>query len=446
MHGLSLNSAAGSVDWLLQNYRFEADFSQQEYKMPRVTADDIIAARQRIAGGIYVSPCPESIPLSDLCGAHIYCKLEYLQRTGSFKERGARNALLLMSDEQRGRGVIAASAGNHALGLAYHGQLLGAKVTVVMPRFAPLMKVTTCRKFGATVILQGETYSQAKEHAMDLAAHSGETFVHGFDDPAIIAGQGTIALEVLELVPQAEAVIVPVGGGGLLAGVSLAIKSLAPQVEIIAVQAANCPSFGAAMTAGQPVETPLRPTLADGLAISRVGDLAFELARPRVDRLVAVSEEDLSLAVLRLMELEKSVVEGAGAAPLAACLGHKLPELDGKRVVLLLCGGNIDLNVLDRIIERGLVADGRLCRFTAVVSDRPGGLAKITQLIADAGASIKDIEHDRAFSGADIMAVNVLCTVETADRQHIAELYRRLTKAGVRIIPSSQPAEIAVPG
>src|SRR5262249_14153062 len=224
--------------------------------MPSVTIDDIIAARQRIAGGIYVSPCPESIQLSDVCGARIYCKLDYLQRTGSFKERGARNALLLMSEEQRERGVIAASAGNHALGLAYHGQLLGVKVTVVMPRFAPLMKVTTCRKFGARVILQGETYAEAKERAMDLAARSGETFVSGFDDPAIIAGQGTIALEVLEQVPQAEAVIVPVGGAGLLAGVSLAGKSLAPQVKIIAVQAANCPSFGAAMAAARPVLTP----------------------------------------------------------------------------------------------------------------------------------------------------------------------------------------------
>jgi threonine dehydratase len=414
--------------------------------MPGVTADDIIAARQRIAGGIYVSPCPESIPLSDLCGMHIYCKLDYLQRTGSFKERGARSALLLMSQEQRGHGVIAASAGNHALGLAYHGQLLGANITVVMPRFAPLVKVTTCRKFGARVILHGETYSDTKEHAMGLAARSGETFVSGFDDPAIIAGQGTIALEVLEQVPQADAVIVPVGGAGLLAGVSLAVKSLAPHIKVIAVEAANCPSFGAAITAGGPVETPPRPTLADGLAVSRIGDLAFEIARSRVDRLVTVGEEELSLAVLRLLELEKSVVEGAGAAPLAACLGHKLPELDGKNVVLLLCGGNIDSNVLDRIIERGLVADGRLCRFTAVVSDRPGGLAKVTQLIADAGASIKDIEHDRAFSGADIMAVNVLCTVETADRQHIAELYRRLAEAGVRVIPSSQAVEVAVSG
>src|SRR6478736_4927523 len=205
-----------------------------------VTLADIRAARRRIAGGVVVTPCPESIPLSEITGARIFCKLDNLQRTGSFKERGARNALLRLPKKQQQRGVIAASAGNHALGLAYHGQLLGAKVTVVMPRFAPLMKVTTCRKFGASVILQGETYAQAKEHAMDLAARSGETFVSGFDDPAIIAGQGTIALEVLEQVPQAEAVIVPVGGAGLLAGVSLAVKSLAPRVKIIAVQAANC--------------------------------------------------------------------------------------------------------------------------------------------------------------------------------------------------------------
>lgn len=412
--------------------------------MANVKVEDIVAARQRIADGVYASPCPESIPLSELCGSHIFCKLDYLQRTGSFKERGARNAMLLLNQQQRENGVIAASAGNHALGLAYHGQLLGIRVTVVMPKFAPLVKVTTCRKFGAHVVLEGETFAESLHMARHMAAHNGMTFIHGFDNPAIIAGQGTLGLEVLEQVSNLEAVVVPVGGAGLIAGVSLAVKTLKPEVKIIAVEAAHAPGFSSALTAGGPIETPVYPTLADGLAVSRVGDLAFEIARPRVDRVVSVNEEELSLAVLRLAELEKSIVEGAGAAPLAACMNGKLPELAGKRVVLLLCGGNIDLKVLDRIIERGLVADGRLCRFTAIISDRPGGLARLAQLIAETGGSIKDLEHDRAFSGADITAVNVLCTVETSDRQHIAELYRRLREGGVPVIPTTQTVEVAM--
>lgn len=413
---------------------------------PQVSMEDIVAARARIADGIFVSPCPESIPLTELCGMHIFCKLDYLQRTGSFKERGARNALLQLDDRLRQRGVIAASAGNHALGLAYHGQMLGIAVTVVMPRFAPLVKIVTCRKFGAQVILEGSTYAEAKRLAEELAQRNGQSFIHGFDDPAIIAGQGTAGLEIMEQVPQVDAIIVPVGGAGLIAGVALAAKTIKPEVRIIGVEAANAPSLSTAITAGRPVESPVQPTLADGLAVSRVGDLAFAIARPRVDRVVTVSEESLSLAVLRLMELEKSVVEGAGAAPLAACLAGALPELIGKRVVLLLAGGNIDLNVLNRVIERGLVADGRLCRFTATVSDRPGGLALLAQRIADCGASILEIEHDREFSGPDINAVNIRCTVETADRQHIAELYRRLKDVGVPIIPTTQTAELAPPG
>jgi threonine dehydratase len=409
-----------------------------------VTIEDVQAARRRIADGVYLSPCPESIPLSELCGMRIYCKLDYLQRTGSFKERGARNALLLMSADERQRGVIAASAGNHALGLAYHGQLLGIKVTVIMPRYAPLIKITTCRNFGARVILEGDTFADAQTAALSMAQQHGLTFLSGFNDPAIIAGQGTIALEVLEQVPQVDAIVSPVGGAGLIAGVSLAAKAIRPQVKVIGVEAAHAPSFSTAMTAGHPVPVPVRPTLADGLAVSCVGELPFEIARSRVDEVVSVSEEALSLAVLRLIELEKSIVEGAGAAPLAACMGDALRNLRGKHVVLLLCGGNIDLNVLGRIIERGLVADGRLCRFTAIISDRPGGLAKVAQLIAASGGSIKEIEHDRAFSGPDLFAVNVLCTVETADRQHIAELYRRLREGGIAVIPSSQAVEVGL--
>jgi threonine dehydratase len=288
-------------------------------------------------------------------------------------------------------------------------------------------------------------YADARRHAIELAEHSGMTFIHGFDNPAIIAGQGTIGLEILEQVPHPDAIVVPIGGAGLIAGISLAVKTLQPQVQIIGVEAANAAAFSAALTAGKPIDSPVTPTLADGLAVSRVGELPFAIAKSRIDKIVQTSEEELSLAVMRLMELEKCVVEGAGASPLAAYLGGKLPELAGKRVVLVLCGGNIDLTMLDRIIERGLVADGRLCRFTVVGSDRPGGLARIAQLIADAGASIKDITHDRAFSGPDLTAVNMLFTVETTDRQHIAELYRRLQNGKVTVIPATQAVELAPP-
>ncbi|HEX3997113.1 MAG TPA: threonine ammonia-lyase [Pirellulales bacterium] len=395
-----------------------------------ISLDDVLAARSRIAGGVALSPCPESIQLSELCGARIFCKLDYLQRTGSFKERGARNALLLLDDHQRQRGVIAASAGNHALGLAYHGKLLSIGVTVVMPKFAPLIKLATCRRLGANVVLHGETFREAVEHAHALERERGLSYIHGFDNPAIIAGQGTLGLEILDQVPDVETIVLPIGGGGLAAGVAVAVKALRPAVQIFGVEPEQMPTFSAALAAGHPVDIPLRPTLADGLAVGRVGERAFALAAPLIERVVTVGEEQFSLAILRLAELEKSVVEGAGGAALAACLAGKLPELAGRRTVLVLTGGNIDLAVLGRVIEHGLVVDGRLCRFTVTISDRPGGLARLAEQIAAAGASVKEIAHDRAFCGPDVSAVSVLCTVETADRQHIVELYRQLRKAG----------------
>ena len=397
---------------------------------------DVVAAGRRIASGIYHSPCPESIPLSEIAGCRVYCKLDYLQRTGSFKERGARNALLLLGAEKRSRGVISASAGNHALGLAYHGKLLGAPVTVVMPRFAPLIKRTTCRNLGAEVILHGETFTEAFEKATELAKSAGLSYIHGFDDPEIIAGQGTVGLEILEQVPDVEAIVIPIGGGGLAAGIALAVKSVRPEVRLIGVEPARAAGFFASLAAGHVVKFPVESTVADGLAVATMGKLAFEIAAPRLDRVVTVTEEELALAMLRLVELEKSVVEGAGAAPLAALMARKLPELDGLRTAIVLSGGNVDPLILTRVIEKALVADGRLCRFMAVIADRPGALARLAQVIAESGASVQEIGHDRAFSGPDITAANVLCTVETSDRQHIEELFARLAAAGVRIMPT----------
>ena len=401
-----------------------------------ITFADVEAARERIKGAIYYPPCRLSIPLSELTGMKIFCKLDNLQRTGSFKERGARNALSQLSSDQKKRGVIAASAGNHAQALAYQGRLLGVPATVVMPKHAPLIKVNNCQKLGANVVLHGKDFGEAKSYAHEIAAEKGLAYVDGYDDPAIIAGQGTMGLEILEQVPDVDAVIVPVGGAGLLAGVALAVKTKKASAKMIAVEAENVASFSAALEAGKPTRIALRPTLADGLAIPQVGNNAFEISQPRVDEAVIVNEEQIALSILRIVELEKGVVEGAAATPLAACLSGKLGRLAGRRVVLLLCGGNIDPNVLSRVIERGLVADGRLGRFSAVISDRPGGLADLAAQIAAAGASVKQVVHDRAFAGSDISAVHVLCTVETRNHEHLTELRENLRAHGVETYDS----------
>jgi threonine dehydratase len=397
-----------------------------------VNLSDIRAARRRIRSGVIVTPCPESIPLSEITGARIVCKLDNFQRTGSFKERGARNALLRLPPANRRRGVIAASAGNHALGLAYHGRLLGIPVTVVMPTFAPLIKITTCQRLGARVILHGSDFAEARLEADKLVVSEGLAYVHGFDDPDIIAGQGTLGLEILEQVPDVEAILCPVGGGGLLAGLCVAVKALRPRVRIIAVESVSTGNLSAALRAGRPVRVPRRATLADGLATLGVGERAFGLIRGRVDEVLRVEEKWISLAILRMMELEKTVVEGAAAAPLAAMMSGRAKGLDGRRVALVVCGGNIDPVILSRVIEKGLVHDGRLTRFTVTISDRPGGLAELCRVIAASGASVNQIDHDRAFSGPDVSATRVVCTVETRDRKHIAALHRTLGRAGFR--------------
>jgi threonine dehydratase len=396
-----------------------------------ITFKEIEAARDRIAGAVFSSACQHSIPLSEISGTEIFCKFENAQRTGSFKERGARNALAQLAADQKKRGVIAASAGNHAQALAYQGKLLGIPATVVMPQYAPLIKVTNCQRLGAEVVLHGHDFAEAKARAHAVAAEKGLAYIDGYDDPAIIAGQGTLGIEILDQVKDVDAVIVPVGGAGLIAGVSLAIKTLRPQTKVIAVESENGASFSAALQAGKPTRVDLKPTLADGLAIPQVGANAFAIARDHVDQTVTVAEEQIAIAILRLIELEKTVVEGAGATPLAALLSGKLPELAGKRVVLPLCGGNIDPNILSRVIERGLVADGRLSRFSAVISDRPGGLAVLSKQIAAAGASIKQILHDRAFTSSDVSTVSVLCTVETRNHAHFEQVRARLREHGI---------------
>ncbi|AIE87416.1 threonine ammonia-lyase [Fimbriimonas ginsengisoli] len=396
-----------------------------------VTFEEIVAARERIASGVLKTPCSESPLLSELCGCRVFPKLEYLQRTGSFKERGARNALLLLSEEQRRKGVTAASAGNHALALAYHGRDLGIPVTVVMPVFAPLVKQMRAASFGARVLLHGSNIGEAKVRADELVVDEGLTYIHGFDGADVIAGQGTLGLEILEQVSDVDAIVVPIGGGGLIAGLGLAVKTLRPDTEIIGVEPENAASYKAALEVGHPILTHMEPTLGDGLAVPTVGPRAFEIARKVVDRTVTVDEGRIALAILRLVELEKGVVEGAGATPLAALMSSKLADLKGKKVVIVLCGGNIDPTVLGRVIERGLVQGGRLAQFRAVISDRPGGLALLAETIADTGASVQQITHERAFASADVSKVEVTVVVETRDNEHFARLRKKLRERGI---------------
>jgi threonine dehydratase len=390
-------------------------------------------ARKRLRSTLFETPCAYSATLSELTGTHCFVKLDNLQMTGSFKERGAANLLLQLDAAERARGVVAASAGNHGLAVAYHAARLGVPATIVMPDAAPLIKVTSARRQGAEVILHGGSFDEAYTRAREVAETRGAVFVHPFDDPRVIAGQGTLGLELLEQQPDLDAVVVAVGGGGLAGGVGLAIKARQPRVKVIGVQAELMPAMCRSLEAGTRVRTPAAATLADGIAVRQVGELTLALVREHVDTVVTVSEEELAKAVLLLLEIEKTVVEGAGAAPLAALL-HRALGLEGARVALVLSGGNIDVTMLARIIERGLVKDGRLVRLGVVLRDRPGALASLSTLIAEERANIVHIEHDRAFSRwASIGQTEVELTLETSGRDQIEAVKSRLETAGYRV-------------
>lgn len=401
-----------------------------------VRFEDISRAMYRIQDGVVRTPVSHSDFLTNLCGPKIYVKNEFRQYTGSFKERGARNALLSLTAAQRAAGVIAASAGNHALALSWHAHQLGIPVTCIMPTVAPLAKISKCRLW-ADVRIHGAHIGESKEYAMTNADFEGRCYINGYDDHAIIAGAGTIGIEIFEQCRDVDAVVIPVGGGGLIAGVGVALKTLNPSIEIIGVEPENCASFAAALKAGQPVAAFKDTTLADGLAVPIVGARAFRVGKDVVDRMVQVSEEQIAIAMLRLLENESYVVEGAGAAGLAALLpGGPLfndDKLKGKKVMVPLCGGNVDMTVVGRIIERGLVHDGRLARFSVTVSDRPGGIADLTRHIAKSGASIKEIHHERAWIKTSMSTVRVIIFVETTGFDHIALLKGQLEGNGYHV-------------
>lgn len=393
-----------------------------------ISLQDIELAAQRLHGHILETPCVESRTLSQIVGAQVFLKFENLQFTASFKERGACNKLAQLTADESARGVIAMSAGNHAQGVAYHAQRLGLRAVIVMPRFTPDVKVERTRGFGAEVVLHGDTLDEARAHARALADSQGLVFVHPYDDAAVAAGQGTLALEMLKAQPDLDMLVVAIGGGGLIAGVATAAKALKPGIEIIGVQTQRFPSMvnaiqGSALPMGQ-------STIAEGIAVASPGELTQGVVRELVDDLLLVDEGDIEQAVLMLLEIEKTLVEGAGAAGLAAMLRHR-ERFAGRKVGLVLSGGNIDPLLLAAIIERGMVRSGRLARIRVSARDVPGVLARITATVADAGANIEEVHHQRAFTLLAAQNVEIECVLQTRNQPHVEQVLASLRAQGM---------------
>jgi threonine dehydratase len=389
---------------------------------------DIQEAARRVHGHVLDTPCMISRTLSDLAGAEVYLKFENLQFTASFKERGAYNKLSQLTAEERARGVIAMSAGNHAQGVAYHAQRLGIPATIVMPGFTPGVKVARTRGFGARVILHGTTLEEAYAHAKSLADAEQRVFVHPYNDAAIIAGQGTIGLEMLQAVPELDVIMVPVGGGGLMAGIATAAKGVKPAIRMVGVQTERFPAMVNLMEGAHHASGV--STIAEGIAVGAPGALCAEIVRQRVDDWLLVSEGDVEQAIVQLLEIEKTLVEGAGAAALAALLRNKA-RYAGKKIGIVLSGGNIDPQLLAQIIGRGLVRSGRLVRIAVSARDIPGALARITAVVAEAGANVDEVHHQRAFTMLAAQNVEIELVLQTRGREHVAEVMQRLRDAGM---------------
>ena len=393
-----------------------------------VSLASIRAAAERLHGHIEETPCVHSRTLSQITGAQVYLKFENLQFTASFKERGALNKISLLTEQQKASGVIAVSAGNHAQGVAYHAQRLGIPAVIVMPRFTPTVKIERTRGFGAEIILVGDNFDDARLEATAIAARRGLTMVHPYDDVDVIAGQGTIALEMLAQQPQLDCLCVAIGGGGLISGIATAAKALKAGITVVGVQTDQFPSMYAALKG---VQLPsANATLAEGIAVRQPGELTCEIVRQVVDDIVLVSEGDIEQAIVMLLEIEKTVVEGAGATGLAALLRHR-DRFAGRNVGLILCGGNIDPMVLADIIERGMVRAGRLARIRVHTRDVPGELARAATLIGQAGANIEEVEHQRAFTTLPVQNAELEFVLQTRGPEHIEEVLRTLRDAGL---------------
>jgi threonine dehydratase len=395
-----------------------------------ITLAEIEAAAEVLDAEVVRTPCLRSARLSEVLGADITLKLEILQHSSSFKDRGARVKLAGLSAKERARGVIAMSAGNHAQGVAYHATRLGIPATIVMPKLTPFVKVEKTAQFGARVVLEGDSVDEAADYAHKLAAERDLVFIHPYDDPAIIAGQGTIGLEMLADAPELEVLVVPIGGGGLIAGVATAAKALKPGIEIVGVQAAACPAMQR-RRAGLP-EAPLRPTIAEGIAVKRPGRLTLPIVKALVEDILLVEEDAIEAAILCLLEIEKLVVEGAGAAGLAAVMSDPA-RFAGRKIGLILCGGNIDLRLLSVVILRGLVHSRRLISIQVDMPDAPGNLAKVAALIGEAGGNILEVLHQRAFSPLSIKSTGVDFIIETRNAAHAGEVVTTLRAAGFHV-------------
>ena len=396
-----------------------------------VTLGDVEAARRTIAGAVVNTDFDLSRTLSELTGSEVWLKFENLQFTGAFKERGALNKLASLTASERKRGVIAMSAGNHAQGVAYHATRLGIPATSVMPEGTPTVKVENTRQLGAKVMLEGPTLEDAAAFARHHAAHNDLVFVHPFDDPLVIAGQGTIALEMLEALPGLDVLVVPIGGGGLAAGMAVAAKALKPNIRVVGVEAALYPSMYNALKGSH---LPVRgDTLAEGIAVKTPGVITERLIRAHVDDIVLVAEADLERAVSLLITIEKTVVEGAGAAGLAALVADP-HRFRGQKVGLVLCGGNIDTRLLASVLTRELARDGRLTRLMIDIPDRPGQLARVASVIGEAGANIVEVYHQRVFTDLPAKGTELHLVIETRDRAHMMSVVEALKAAGYSVV------------
>jgi threonine dehydratase len=399
---------------------------------PVLRLEDIEAARERIRPHVHHTPVRHSTTFSRMTGAELHLKLENLQRTGSFKVRGATNKILTLSPDERERGVIAASAGNHAQGVALAATTLGIKSVIVMPRDAAHAKVEATRRYGARVVLEGDDYDAAYRRARELQEEHGYTFVHAFNDPAIMAGQGTVGLELLEDFDDLDTVVVSIGGGGLISGIATAIKSKRPKIRVIGVEAEGAAAAYASRQAGHVVELPSARTIADGIATRTVGDLTFQVMQKHVDEIVTVNDREIARAILLLMERGKTVVEGAGAAGLAALLSKRV-DVTGERVAVVVSGGNIDITLLGEILQRGLMEEGRFLRFTTVLPDRPGALKGVIDLIAAHRGNLLRILHDRELPGLSLDQTLVDIEVETRGEEHLKRLVTALKENGYEV-------------
>ena len=392
-----------------------------------LTPADIRAAAQRLRGEVLDTPCMPSRTLSAIAGCEVFLKFENLQFTASFKERGAFNKLSQLDTKERSRGVLAVSAGNHAQGVAYHAERLGIPATIVMPRFAPSVKVENTRRFGATVVLQGDTFDDARAFGLKLAKDRGLTVVHPYDDLAVAAGQGTIALEMLAQQPAIDTLVVAIGGGGMIAGMSTMARALRPDIHIVGVQTERFPAVHDTMQ-GRPIAC-AQATIADGIAVRLPGSLTLPIIREQVDDVLLVAEDEIEQAIVMLLEIEKTVVEGAGAVGLAALLRHR-ERFAGRKVGLVLSGGNIEPLVLAEIIQRGMVKSGRLARLRFDVRDVPGALADVAALLGQLGANIDEVQHQRAFSSLSVERVQIDVVVHTRGAAHIEEILAAARERG----------------